>query len=728
MITLPFLLVSWLALSVPPTAPLVGDVPDQVIALNTSTSTLYFTIGDAETSFSALVVTATSSNPALVPNAAANLALGGANAQRTLVVTPANGAAGSATITLTVTDAQALTATSAFTLTVTQPNTPPTITGPNGPQIVRPGEAPPAVSFTVGDVETAASALTVVATSSNTALVPNANLTLGGSGSNRTVQATPVAGVRGSSVLRLRVSDASGAIAQTEVVFAVFDPASTNAAIRQPSGLYVLDSDQGTLVNGVSMRDANLRALPFVDGYVLRTAWATLEPTDGVFDFTIVDNLIGALPAGQSLSLIVGSGTLPAWLTSLPGITTWTGGTPPVTAPIPWDPIAQERHRLLLEALANHVVDGAPFRDHPRLAAFNAGIPGLKSGIRDPEVRIRDMPGYTRANLETAVLTHLAHVSDAFPTTPVHIGFWTFVDGQDATHGGLTPWEELRQAILANFDGVARPRIGFWMENLAANRPGAEVDPWTGLPNTSFSAPLFLSQDAAYVGYQMLGSWARPFNSAHVDNDLNGSPEDGMEYGFDAFQCRYFEVYVADVDFANYAPELQRWHDLLLALPASPGNATGGAFCTGDGASAACPCGNAGSAGHGCANSAFAAGAQLGGAGAARVLGDTAVLTALNLTGSTCVFFQGDAQAPPLAVDDGLGCVTGSVVRLGTKPIASSASSFPGAGDPAISVRGAIPATGGTRYYQCFYRNAVATFCPPATSNRTNGLVVTWVP
>jgi hypothetical protein len=61
-------------------APLIGDVPDQVIAQNTSTVTNYFTIGDAETPFSALVVTATSSNTGLVPNSPANLILGGTTA------------------------------------------------------------------------------------------------------------------------------------------------------------------------------------------------------------------------------------------------------------------------------------------------------------------------------------------------------------------------------------------------------------------------------------------------------------------------------------------------------------------------------------------------------------------------------------------------------------------------------------------------------------------------
>jgi hypothetical protein len=549
-------------------APLIGDVPDQVIAQNTSTATNYVTIGDAETTFSALVVTASSSNTNLVPNAAANLILGGTTAQRTIKVTPAAGQTGSAIITHTVTDGEALTASSTFTIIVTTPNTPPTLTGLTGFQIVAPGQTPTAISFNISDTETAAGSLIVTASSSNTNLVPNASLALRGGGTNRTMQITPVAGRVGAAVIKLRVTDGLGAFTQGEFIFSVFDAASSNNFIRQPRGLFVLDSGGGSQIGGVSMRDQNVRDKPFVDGYVLRTDWAVLEPTDGNFNFTIISNIFAKLPANQKLSLIVSG--IPAWLTTLPGITTWTGGTPSVTKPIPWDAIAQERLRLLLVAIGNHLVDGVPLRDSPRLAALNVAIPGLSHGIRDPEIKIRDIPGYSRTNLNLAALRHLTNVTDNFPRVPLNLGFWTYVDQQDASYGNTTPWEQLRQAILAEFNGVTRPRIGFWMENLAANRLAADTDPWSGLPNTSFAAPLFLSQNSAHVGYQSLGSWAKPFNDAHVDNDLNGSPEDGLDYGFNIFQCRYFEVYQADVDFANYTAEFQRWQDFLAALPAPP--------------------------------------------------------------------------------------------------------------------------------------------------------------
>jgi len=544
-------------------APLIGDVSDQNIAQGTSTGTLYFVVGDTETTFTALTVAAVASDPVLLPT----LTLGGTNAQRTINVTAASGLTGTATVTLTVTDGEALTASSSFSVTVTTANAKPTLTALQGYQIVSPGQTPAAVSFTVGDAETAAASLNVVATSSNTNLVPNANITLGGSGGSRTVQVMPIVGQKGTAVIKLRVTDALGASAQGEFIFSVFDAASANNSFKQPRGIYLLDSTAGTLISGVRMRDGNIRNLPFVDGYVLRTEWDTLEPTDGVFDFTIITNIFAKLPAGQKLSLLLGTGILPAWLNTAPGVVTYTAGSPVTTQPVPWNPAAQERFRLLLVALGDHLVDGVPLRDHPRLAAVDLWIPGLKSGIRSlTGVQIRDIPGYTRPLFEGGVLTHLANVTDNFPNVPTMIGFWTYTD----TIASPVAWESLRQAILAQHNGTTRPRVGFWMENLAANRASAESDPWTGLPNHSFTAALYDSQDQTYVGYQVLGSWSRPFSADHVDNNLNGSPEDGMDYGFNDFQCRYYEHYQADVDFVGYTPEFQRWHDFLAALPGPP--------------------------------------------------------------------------------------------------------------------------------------------------------------
>jgi hypothetical protein len=85
--------------------------------------------------------------------------------------------------------------------------------------------------------------------------------------------------------------------------------------------------------------------------------------------------------------------------------------------------------------------------------------------------------------------------------------------------------------------------------------------------------------------------------------------------------------------------------------------------CFGDGTDTACPCA-AGNAGRGCPSSQFAAGAQLTGAGAARILADTFTLVATDVPNSAGMFIQG-STAPGLPFGDGLLCVGGGIDRLG---------------------------------------------------------------
>jgi hypothetical protein len=93
------------------------------------------------------------------------------------------------------------------------------------------------------------------------------------------------------------------------------------------------------------------------------------------------------------------------------------------------------------------------------------------------------------------------------------------------------------------------------------------------------------------------------------------------------------------------------------------------------------------------------------------------------------IYLQGTLQANGgngSVLGDGLRCVGGSLVRLGTKINSSNGSTYPGSGDLPISIRGALPPGGGTRTYQAWYRNPSGP-CGSG-SNLTNGVQVTWVP
>jgi hypothetical protein len=154
-------------------------------------------------------------------------------------------------------------------------------------------------------------------------------------------------------------------------------------------------------------------------------------------------------------------------------------------------------------------------------------------------------------------------------------------------------------------------------------------------------------------------------------------------------------------------------------------------FCSGDGSGTACPCGNAGSAGNGCASSFNAAGASLHARGLPAVTNDTLVLESSGISPSVLTFFQGTSRQNGGAgsvFGDGLRCAGGTVVRLGGVLAVGGTAQYPNLGAAPISVRGAIPASAGLRRtYQAWYRNA-GSFCTPSTFNLSNGLEIEWSP
>jgi hypothetical protein len=163
-------------------------------------------------------------------------------------------------------------------------------------------------------------------------------------------------------------------------------------------------------------------------------------------------------------------------------------------------------------------------------------------------------------------------------------------------------------------------------------------------------------------------------------------------------------------------------------ITVDPNPGTG--FCFGDGSGTACPCGNSSAPidGAGCLNS-LATGGKLSGSGTPSVSADTIALIGTAMPNSSALYFQGTAQQTGGAgavFGDGLRCVSGSIIRLGTKANASGGSSYPSGAELPVSVRGAcLP--GDTRHYQIWYRNSAA-FCSVSTFNLSNGYTVVWQP
>ncbi|MBK7877654.1 MAG: VCBS repeat-containing protein [Planctomycetes bacterium] len=185
------------------------------------------------------------------------------------------------------------------------------------------------------------------------------------------------------------------------------------------------------------------------------------------------------------------------------------------------------------------------------------------------------------------------------------------------------------------------------------------------------------------------------------------------------------DVDVLLVDSTNPA------RDGVWVLENSGACSTGDALCAGDGSGAACPCGNSGSDGRGCANSFDANGAELSAAGGARVSSDSLTLAVSGLPPTTLVhFLQSEALengGAGVAFGDGLLCVGGSIRRLAVRQANAGVAQL-GAAEAqpsSLAALGQLPPAGGTRIYQARYRN-VASFCTSATFNTSNALRVVW--
>ena len=99
------------------TPPTISSITNRVIAMDTATPAIPFTVGDAETPAANLTVSGSSDNPTLVQPA--GIVFGGSDGNRTVTITPEAGQIGVANITVTVSDGTA-TAHSVFQLSVRQ--------------------------------------------------------------------------------------------------------------------------------------------------------------------------------------------------------------------------------------------------------------------------------------------------------------------------------------------------------------------------------------------------------------------------------------------------------------------------------------------------------------------------------------------------------------------------------------------------------------------------------
>ncbi|MSR55965.1 MAG: tandem-95 repeat protein [Gemmataceae bacterium] len=174
------------------TPPNISDVLDQNTDEDINTGPIAVTVGDTESALDDLLLTATSSDQALVPNA--NIVVGGSGANRTVSITPAANLSGTVTITLVVKDTGTLTATDSFDLIVDPVNDAPVA---DDQTISTPQETSLPITLTGSDIENSPLDYMVVD------LPAHGNLT--GNGASRTYD--PALGFTGTDSFTFRVDD-----------------------------------------------------------------------------------------------------------------------------------------------------------------------------------------------------------------------------------------------------------------------------------------------------------------------------------------------------------------------------------------------------------------------------------------------------------------------------------------------------------------------------------------
>src|SRR5207247_822061 len=151
------------------------------------------------------------------------------SASGTLTYTPAANANGSATVTVQIHDNGGTTnggvdtsAAQTFTITVTPVNDPPTVSiagssskSTNEDTVLGP------LTVTVSDVDNAVTDLVLTGSSSNTTLVPNANIVLTGTSGSRTMTVTPAQDQNGTATITVTVTDPSGLTGTANFTFTV---------------------------------------------------------------------------------------------------------------------------------------------------------------------------------------------------------------------------------------------------------------------------------------------------------------------------------------------------------------------------------------------------------------------------------------------------------------------------------------------------------------------------
>ncbi|CAN5638031.1 hypothetical protein BH11PLA2_BH11PLA2_17890 [soil metagenome] len=192
-------------INLPLLPPSITPISPQLVNAGDTVGPLLFSIFDPDTPSSALTVTVSSDNPTLLPTSAVTLSV--VAGEGTLIAVTQPGLGGVAIITLTVTDPEGNSTSTPVLFLI---NSPPSISDiPD--QTVIAGTVIGPLSFTIGDLESPPDSLVITVSSDNSSFISPSDVTISGTGVNRTITiVTP--NFVGGATLTISVMDEGGLI------------------------------------------------------------------------------------------------------------------------------------------------------------------------------------------------------------------------------------------------------------------------------------------------------------------------------------------------------------------------------------------------------------------------------------------------------------------------------------------------------------------------------------
>jgi hypothetical protein len=299
---------------------------------------------------------------------------------------------------------------------------------------------------------------------------------------------------------------------------------------------------------------------PNVDGIAIRARWSDVEPSEGNFDFSLLDGQIAAANSTSksvSISLVAGIYS-PSWVYAAGASSFSTivdqkytqAFCQPAQVPIPWDPVFLQKWTALIQAVGQHYantpalgrmhITGINFHnEETSLPAQQGGtVVGLNGQVCQTNNDVQEWMsvGYTAVLVKNA----FSQIADAFSASFPKIKIAPMVHG-----GGFPPLNDTGQVDSAG------AQLQGQLISLGVGRYGQQF----GVQNNSLSASFVDPQVAAVAattttGYQMLW-FVTNDNTCRMNHfvapcdprtDLQGAINLAVQSG-----GTYLEIYLPDI-------------------------------------------------------------------------------------------------------------------------------------------------------------------------------------